>query len=859
MGPPKKSLSPALSRVGFKSKAEVNKEFGVKKGNKGTQGADGSEDDEFKDDDLDISNADDTPLSSTKRPSFHGSTLPPRQSTEDDFDDEDNDDPESNIVFGNVGHRKKRQVMGGKVVRTPSFKIDSPRVRKVNSAAAPSNSRVPDRQVRGGTKDYNTRAPGSLHGVQHGGQHGVQHRGQHGVQHGVQQPPGNNARIPSGPPIHNYRSQWESENGNPSAKQQQRRLSISNIDSGPQLASVVVNRSREIRRALDKLRVSERGDLKNRDSDDDDEDSNSSYSSYESYYSEESDDDPDGDDDDGDKRGRRKVRKKIRPKNSKKDAKYEKDYVRDLGRKERERLREAMVMLIRSAERAGIDMNDPHDQSEERESIFSDLISEASLLPEATNENVKEYENKLRSVILREWTKQFRFSSQVNSIDDAKSPYEIFEEMKKNGTLNRLLENDEEDKEETKSITNRESKKLEVADALLDRPLPKEITIEMPATIPWEAELECRPGDGKIIFVGVVKDGPAAAAGIVDGDLLAQVGFDVVKARDLESACRIIWDQKKQAAALKQMTCTVTIIPLHEDASLRSVAPQRKRGDKRRHGLGDQGQGNTIMKVTAEHKEIQRDAERLDLKIGLNRVLLPARWGTNERWGINLDRAINIAATNRRNEYSGDPNAVGIAALSKSGAGRAAGLQKNDIVIAFILPKEISKINTDSSGRPVSAQSRASKRGSSKTHILLNKIGSMKRVRKEIEFARQAANEAAKGIRSDGGKLELIVYRPPTVHYTSWLSLRMGFEMTSKDGNTIVGRISSNGSAFRNGVRTGDIIVRLDGIQISGPSISLNTALNIVDDCRHFAKKGNRKVMKIELCRHENIINDYLQ
>lgn len=41
--------------------------------------------------------------------------------------------------------------------------------------------------------------------------------------------------------------------------------------------------------------------------------------------------------------------------------------------------------------------------------------------------------------------------------------------MKKNGTLNRLLENDEEDKEETKSITNRESKKLEVADALLDR------------------------------------------------------------------------------------------------------------------------------------------------------------------------------------------------------------------------------------------------------------------------------------------------------------------------------------------------------------------------------------------------------
>ena len=109
MGPPKKSLSPALSRVGFKSKAEVNKEFGVKKANKGTQGADGSEDDEFKDDDLDISNAYDTPLSSTRRPSFHqGSTLPPRQSTEDDFDDEDNDDPESNIVFGNVGHRKKR-------------------------------------------------------------------------------------------------------------------------------------------------------------------------------------------------------------------------------------------------------------------------------------------------------------------------------------------------------------------------------------------------------------------------------------------------------------------------------------------------------------------------------------------------------------------------------------------------------------------------------------------------------------------------------------------------------------------------------------------------------------------------------
>ena len=142
MGPPKTSLSPALSRVGFTSKAEINKVFGDTKeskksdGSNGSNGSDGSDDDEFKDDDLDISNADDTPFTYRRSLSSLSSPLPVNRSSEMDFD-EDDDDPENGIVFGNVGKRKKRLVITGSVVLTPSDKIDSPPRRSSDKIDSP--------------------------------------------------------------------------------------------------------------------------------------------------------------------------------------------------------------------------------------------------------------------------------------------------------------------------------------------------------------------------------------------------------------------------------------------------------------------------------------------------------------------------------------------------------------------------------------------------------------------------------------------------------------------------------------------------------------------------------------------------
>ena len=53
-----------------------------------------------------------------------------------DFD-EDDDDPENGIVFGNVGKRKKRLVITGSVVLTPSDKIDSPPRRSSDKIDSP--------------------------------------------------------------------------------------------------------------------------------------------------------------------------------------------------------------------------------------------------------------------------------------------------------------------------------------------------------------------------------------------------------------------------------------------------------------------------------------------------------------------------------------------------------------------------------------------------------------------------------------------------------------------------------------------------------------------------------------------------
>ena len=770
--------------------------------------------DEFDDDDLDVQ---DRHLQGVEDDRFDvkdkgmrghspmSSALPPRQrgGFDDDFGEEDDED--AGIVFGNVNHHKKRAVMGGKVVHTPSFKIDSPRVKEIKGGHnAPRANNAPSGGPPGGPGSrplggYNPPSRGEFEGG----------------------PP--RSQMMSGPPVHDYRSMWNEQHGEKHSTQ--RRFSLS-TSSGPALASMVVDRSREIRMALDKLREQ---DAKVGDGeDDDDEKKDDNQFIDEDSFDSDLDLDPDGDYDDSARRARRSKKKKRRSINSNGEGEGRRDaqhYRTELGMKEKDRVREAIVMLVRSAERAGIDMEDPHNQDEERLSIISDL---SEPIEPPSSPAVAKYEKTLRSALIQEWTKQFRFGG-PDSVEETLSPAEIFAKMRDAGTLGELLES----KEETKSsFSQREERNL--ASALDESatnqlfPLPEEITIEMPSGIPWEAELECRPGDGRIVFVGVAPDGPADLAGISDGDLLVQVGFDPLRPRDLEAACRLIWERKRNSAALQLKTTTIIVIHANEDHLQRAIAPKRRRGDARRHGLGDQGGtnkyvGRNLMKVQGDHVRNSVQNEYNELTLGLNKIKLSTstKFGEIKRWGIKLNRGVQAW----NNTF------VCVSGLSKEGEARKAGLKKGDVLLAILLPKDVVGIERS-------------------RHILLSKLGSISRVRKELEYAKEAANDGSARGHDGDRSLEVVVYRSPPAEQTCWLSLTMGFEMATKDGIIVVGKISPSGSAFRAGIRTGDVLVSIDGIRISGPNISLNTALDIVQEARNVALSERRRVLKVESCRN---------
>jgi hypothetical protein len=752
-----------------------------------------SDNDDLDDIDLDlIPNNDDSTVSTAgpgKKlqlkaiPSSHGAGL-----------DSDSDE-DGGIVFGNVGHKKKRGVLKAKVVSAPSMRPPGNRP----PGNRPPGNRPPGNRPPGnrppGNRPPGNRPPGNRPPSKP--PPGAAGRGRGPPTVG---PPSlNNVGRPLAPlaplaaetariPVRNYQSMWQEQNGQVDQNQQ---FAMSQV-SPKNAASVVVQRSQEIRKALDLLCEQDEKTTSGTDSDDGNAD----------------DRDPDDD-------------------NNAKHAKHVKHA--KLPQKEKDRLREAMVMLIRSAERAGIDLKDPKDTSEEHlpdiaESICSEDTDEWELLPPPSSPSVAKYEKLLRTKLLQTWVNQFKYGDV--SMDNVggeggegegegedsgesriKSPYEIFEEMTTQDKLKHLLESKHNG--EQKKLTTREQKELSSIKnhATTDTDIPlKEIICEMPSYVPWEAELELRAGDGKVVFVGVQKNGPADSCGIKDGDLLVQVGFDKITPRNLAQACQIIWSVKRNAQALSKKVCTIIITPSIDENKKFAVNPNRKKGDRRRHGLGDQGEQNGVGSVGSVGKNTFMN--RNSLRVGLNRIHLP----TNVPWGIKLSR--------------GMARTVVVGSITKDGAGRDAGIQKHDEMLALSLP---SRLSTTYATR----------------HILLSKLGKMSRVRKEVQYAKEVADKDELSNKI----IEVVVYRPPPSTATCWLGLSIGFDMTVENGNTIVSRVYSSGSAFDNGVKAGDIVVSMDGVRVSQPTTSLKRANMIVHECREVAINEGRRVIKFEFCQ----------
>ena len=322
----------------------------------------------------------------------------------------------------------------------------------------------------------------------------------------------------------------------------------------------------------------------------------------------------------------------------------------------------------------------------------------------------------------------------------------------------------------------------------------EEFICEMPSYIPWKAELELRPGDGKIAFVGVQKHGPADLCGIKDGDVLHQVGGTQIKPRTLEQACQTIWLVKRNAQALSKKTCLVVVLQqpsarLHRQAV--SVSTNSTRNNRFEA-----------------------------FQMGLNRIFLP----TNAHWGLKLSRGVG--------------RSVVVSSIAKSGVGRQVGIQKNDQILALLLPRKLGTTMLSNTGKTTKTTTR---------HILLSKLsGDMNRVRNEVHYAKQAADEDVHSKHT----IEVVVYRPPLPTTTCWLGVNsVGFEMSILNGNTIVSCVHSSGSAFHNGVNVGDIVVSMDGVVVSQPTTSLGRANRILKECRDNATDERRRVIKFEFCR----------
>ena len=181
------------------------------------------------------------------------------------------------------------------------------------------------------------------------------------------------------------------------------------------------------------------------------------------------------------------------------------------------------------------------------------------------------------------------------------------------------------------------------------------VRLELPTNTRWSSQLELCT-DGMPSFIGVEKDGAAFLAGINEGDVLCQIGFTKIQPRSLQSACQTIWEEKRNARSLGKATVSCFVLPASVHLSRMAVSPMRRRGDRRRHGHGDQGKVN-INEADGRRYDSQKtnkksyqyapklgksanhyDMSRLDSPACsiLNRVHRAVH--ENSRWRINVDK-----------------------------------------------------------------------------------------------------------------------------------------------------------------------------------------------------------------------------
>jgi hypothetical protein len=348
----------------------------------------------------------------------------------------------------------------------------------------------------------------------------------------------------------------------------------------------------------------------------------------------------------------------------------------------------------------------------------------------------------------------------------------------------------------------------------------------MPSNRGWCAELECRPGDGRVVFTGVQKAGPAFEAGIQPGDVLVQVETKAIRSRDLELACDTIWRAKALCKASGRPNVSLLVIPRAVDCGRRAVKPIRGRGDPRRHGLGEQGLGTSVLTsggARARRKHVRgRALDHLEtdhmesnelvgerLEIGLNRVLLPTKRG-HDKWGLRLIQ---------------DPaeGSISVEHLAKTGAGKQKGIRRGDVLLALVM-----------SGKSSAEAS---------SHVLLSKCGGLKLAKEAIQIAKGAAQD-------NRVPLEVVVYRPPPVNVEMWLPRSdLGLGLAVQDGHTVISKVNPEGSAFDQGVDVGDVLVAVDNIVMSSPSISLGEARDRLMDAKDFARDQHRRVLLFRFYR----------
>ncbi len=356
-----------------------------------------------------------------------------------------------------------------------------------------------------------------------------------------------------------------------------------------------------------------------------------------------------------------------------------------------------------------------------------------------------------------------------------KSPYDVFEDMVRkpkllahimsHGGSEETLRDAQEDKKEQQQLEEearsqrlaQQAARLKIGRSATDLEMrkearrqqaeetaattePHEVVVQLPSgggggaadgdpEARWGSGLECRPGDGQVVFCEVEEGGPAWVVGIRGGDVFLKVAWGDgsddfsrrIRTRDLRGCVETVQTAKQQARMVwGKPYVEVTILPAAVDASARAVRPDRAKGDPRRHGLGDQelaaqrrygvnrdgtlatraatpgtqpsvaaagspgsssatadgGDGGSVGVAAAAAVGAGGDppAERRPkkLQVGLNRVRLPSSDAAS-KWGIGFHRDRHLGS-------------LLVTKVTHGGAAHAAGFGEGDEVVAVILP-----------------------------------------------------------------------------------------------------------------------------------------------------------------------------